>query len=105
MPAVPFISDNTKIDAANFINQLFDGDGRPLPSKITRNKGQIQHKSPTPEAVEYMASLGIVRTGDGNTLYFNVTTFPTHRDVLNCIRTGVIPHLQGEGYERGERYE
>lgn len=101
VPAVPRISDNTKIDAANFINHLFDGDGRPLPSKITRNKGQIQHKSPSPEAVEYMASLGIVRAGEGNQLYFDLTTYPTHRDALNTVRTGVKPSVWQGGKEEG----
>jgi hypothetical protein len=99
IPAVPRVNDTTRLDAMNFINQLFDGDGRPLPNKITKNKGQIQHKSPTPEAIEYLASLNIVRSGTGSQLYYDLSTYPTHREAINALRTGVIAPWQGQGKE------
>lgn len=99
VPALPRVNDATRLDAMNFINQLFDGDGRPLPNKITKNKCQIQHKSPTPEAIEYLASLNIVRSGTGSQLYYDLSTYPTHREAINALRTGVIPSWQGQGGE------
>lgn len=100
VPALPTITEAAKLDASNFITQLFDpSNGRPLPNKITRNKGQIQHKTPSAEAVEYLAALGIVRSGTGAQLYFDTDLYPTHRDALNAIRTGVKPSLWQGGKE------
>lgn len=102
--AIPRIGDTTRVDASNFVVQLFDtSNGRPLPSKITKNKGQIQHKSPTPEAVEYLVSLGIVRAPDGKQLYWDGDTYPTLHDALNAIRSGRRPSYQEgrEGREEG----
>lgn len=104
VPAIPRTDDKVKVDAGNFVTQLFDSsNGRPLPSRITRNKGQIQWKSPSPEAVEYLVSLGIVQAPEGKQLYYNGTDYPTLRDALNAVRTGVKrPSCQeGEGAEGG----
>jgi hypothetical protein len=101
VPAVPRIDDKVKVDAGNFVTQLFDSsNGRPLPSRITKNKRQIQWKSPSPEAVEYLMSLGIVEAGEGKQLYWS-PHFPTLREALNAIRTGRRPSYQ-EAKEQGE---
>jgi hypothetical protein len=103
VPAVPRIQDNIKVAAAGWVTQLFDtSDGTPLPTKITRNKGQVQIKSPEPEVVEYLASLGIVRVGDGKQLYWQMDTCPTYRYALNAIRTGVKPTPWQEDRQGGE---
>lgn len=99
--AVPKISDAAKVDAANFITQLFDtGTGRPLPNKITRNKGQIQHTSPTSEAKEYLMSLGIVSAPEGKQLYWS-PHYPTLQEAINAVRTGRKPSYK-EGKIKGE---
>lgn len=101
VPAVPRTSEVIKADAYNFVVQLFNTvDGRPLPQKITKNKGQIQHPSPTPEAIEYLMALGIVQKGEGKQLYYNkdeYSGYPTLRDAINSIRTGVRKASYKEG--------
>jgi len=92
VPAVPPTEDMVRVDAMNFIAQLFDRTGAPLPTKITPRKGQIQHKSPSNEAVEYLLALEVVRRGDGGQLYFNsdvYSGYPTRNDAIRAIRTGV----------------
>lgn len=104
VPAVPRVSEAAKVDAANFIMQLFDSEtGRPLPNKITPKKGQIQHKSPSPEAVEYLTALGIVTQPYGTQLYMS-PHFPTLRDAINAIRTGRKPSYE-QGKEEGAAVE
>lgn len=92
VPAVPPTEDMVRVDALNFIAQLFDRSGQPLPTKITPRKGQIQHKSPSNEAVEYLLALEIVRRGDGGQLYFNSDVYSGYPDrdaAIRAIRTGV----------------
>lgn len=108
VPAVPRTSEVVKADAYNFVVQLFNTvDGRPLPQKITKNKGQIQHPSPTPEAIEYLMALGIVQKGEGKQLYYNKDEydgFPTLRQAINAIRTGVSRPSSEEGKEQEEEH-
>lgn len=103
VPAVPPTEQTVKLDAANFVSQLFDTrTGRPLPAKVTPKAGQIQHKSPSAEAVEYLLALEIVRRGDGGQLYWNrdaYTGYPTYREALNAIRSGV----RKASWQEGER--
>lgn len=99
---VPTIAESTKIDAANFITQLFNPEnGRPLPSKITKNKYQIQHPSPTPEAVEYLTALDILSAPEGKQLYYNILRYPTYHDAYDAIRTGRKASYK-EGMEMGK---
>jgi hypothetical protein len=95
VPAVPSAGESLKVAAVGWVTQLFDTTtGRPLPDRITRNKGQIQIKSPEPEVIDYLASLGMVRTGSGKQLYWNgddTTGFPTLRQSINAIRAGLRP--------------
>ena len=102
VPAVPPTEDMVRVDALNFVAQLFDRTGQPLPQKITPRKGQIQHKSPSNEAVEYLLALEVVRRGDGGQLYFNsdvYSGYPTRDEAMRAIRTGVrrASYSQGEG--------
>jgi hypothetical protein len=104
VPAVPRTPEAVKVDAASFIAQLFDSDGAPLPNKITPNKKQIQHKSPSDEAVEYLLALEIVRRGDGKQLYWNddaYTGYSTHLEAHEAIRTGVRKASWQEGRRVG----
>lgn len=104
VPAVPRTPEAVKVDAASFIAQLFDSDGAPLPNKITPNKKQIQHKSPSDEAVEYLLALEIVRRGDGKQLYWNddaYTGYSTRQDAHEAIRTGVRKASWQEGRRVG----
>lgn len=95
--AVPPANEVIKVAAASFITQLFDtSTGRPLPTRITKNKQQIQFKSPESDVVEYMKSLGIV-VQEGNHLYYNATHFPTYREAINAVRTGRRPTPIQEG--------
>lgn len=109
---VPATVDTIKVDAANFVTQLFDAStGRPIPHRITKNKGQIQYKSPSNEAIEYLLALEIVKRGAGPQLYWNgdvYTGYPTHRDAINAIRSGVRKASQPQGkqgQEEGIRHE
>jgi hypothetical protein len=91
VPAVPPTEDMVRVDALNFIAQLFDRSGQPLPTKITPRKGQIQHKSPSNEAVEYLLALEIVRRGDGGQLYWNndaYTGYLDRQEAVQAIRSG-----------------
>ncbi len=102
VPAVPPTEDMVRVDALNFVAQLFDRSGQPLPTKITPRKGQIQHKSPSNEAVEYLLALEVVRRGEGGQLYFNsdvYSGYPTRDEAIRAIRTGVRrpAYSQGEG--------
>jgi hypothetical protein len=100
VPAVPPTEDMVRVDAMNFVAQLFDRQGQPLPQKITPRKGQIQHKSPSNEAVEYLLALEIVRRGDGGQLYWNNDAYSgylTRDDAIRAIRTGVRRASWGEG--------
>lgn len=102
IPAVPATRESLKATAAGWITQLFDpDDGTPLASKITRNKGQVQVKSPDFEIVEYLEALGMVRVGDGKQLYWQADTYPTLRYAINAIRTGVKPSSWQEGNRVG----
>lgn len=88
--AVPRIGNDLKVVAGSWVTQLFDtSTGRPRPNRITRNKGQVQIKSPDVEVVGYLEGLGIVRQDANKHLYYNVTDYPVLRDALNSIRTGV----------------
>ncbi len=92
VPAIPRIADNIKVVAGSWVTQLFDtSNGKPLPNRITRNKGQVQMKSPEPDVIAYLESLGIIYQDNSKHLYWNVANFPTLRDALNSIRTGVKP--------------
>jgi hypothetical protein len=100
VPAVPRVADNLKLVAGSWITQLFDtSTGQPLPNRITRNKGQVQIKSPEPEVVAYLEALEIVRVGEGKQLYYNMALYPTLREAINAVRTGVRPpsYAEGEG--------
>jgi len=102
VPAVPPTEDMVRVDALNFVAQLFDREGNALPTKITPRKGQIQHKSPSNEAVEYLLALEVVRRGEGGQLYFNsdvYSGYPTRDEALQAVRSGVrrAAYSQGEG--------
>lgn len=92
VPAVARAKDELKVAAAGWVSQLFDGEtGRPLPNRITRAKGNVQLKSPEPEVVEYLCSLGIISQDEGRHLFYNTALFPTLREAINAIGTGVRP--------------
>lgn len=98
--AVPRTADTTRVDAANFVTQLFTTDA----TYITPNKGQIQYKSPSPQAIEYLISLGIVREGPGKRLYWNIYTqdgSPTIGDAIQSVRSGRRIASWQEGEEEG----
>lgn len=102
VPAVPPTQDMVRVDAMNFVAQLFDREGQPLPQKITPRKGQIQHKSPSNEAVEYLLALEIVRRGEGKQLYWNndaYSGYSTRDEAMRAIKTGVrrASWQEGEG--------
>ena len=103
VPAVPPTEDMVRVEALNFVAQLFDREGNALPTKITPRKGQIQHKSPSNEAVEYLLALEVVRRGEGGQLYFNsdvYSGYPTRDEALHAIRTGVRRASWQEGQGR-----
>lgn len=92
VPAIARAKDELKVAAAGWVSQLFDGEtGRPLPNRITRAKGNIQLKSPEEEVTAYLCSLGIISQDAGKRLYYNTATYPTLREAINTIRTGVRP--------------
>jgi hypothetical protein len=105
VPAVPRTQPTVKLDAANYINQLFDSNtGQPIPTKITPNVGQIQHPNPSQEAIDYLMALDIVRRGKGKQLYYNRDTYtgcPTLREAINRINSGV----KAPSYPGGEARE
>lgn len=98
VPVVPLIAPNLKVVAGSWVTQLFDtSTGRPLPNRITRTKSQVQQKSPEPQVVAYLESLGIVYQDEGKHLYWQVASYPTLRDALNAVRTGVGKPSSEEG--------
>ncbi len=103
VPAVPPTEDMVRVDALNFIAQLFDRTGKPI--KITPVKAQIQHKSPSDDAVEYLLALEIVRRGEGGQLYYNndeYSGYPSRDHAIRAIRTGVRRASWQEGQDRVE---
>lgn len=102
IPAVPYAKEGLKASAIGWVTQLFDPDtGEILPNKITRNKGQVQIKTPEAEVVEYLSSLGMVRIGEGKQLYWQSDPYSTFRYALNAIRTGVKPSSWQQGNRVG----
>lgn len=102
VPPVPVAGDEMRAAAAGWIAQLFDPETGKA-TRITRNKGQIQIKSPEPEVVDYLESLGIVRVGEGKQLYWDMALYPNRRSALQAIRTGGRPSPSegggGGGYQ------
>lgn len=105
VPAVARAKDELKVAAAGWVTQLFDGEtGRPLSNRITKNKGNIQLKSPEEEVTAYLCGLGIISQDTGKRLYFNSDACPTLRQAINAIKRGDrIPSTGGgiDGWEGG----
>lgn len=92
VPAIARAKDELKVAAAGWVAQLFDGEtGRPLPNRITKARGNIQLKSPETEVTVYLCSLGIISQDEGKHLFYNTALYPTLRQAINAIGTGVRP--------------
>lgn len=92
VPAVPAVGDNIKVSAYEFVNNLFvDGsiDSKRVLPEGSRSPGQIQLKKPRPEVLEYLLSLGMVKTNEQRMLFFNVEQFPTLVHAKRAIKIGV----------------
>lgn len=99
VPAIPRATEELKAAAGGWVGQLFDPETGKA-TRITPNKGQVQIKSPEPEVVEYLESLGIVRVGENKQLYWDSALFPSRRHAFRAISTGVKPS-PSEGHKGG----
>lgn len=97
VPAVPSVEEGIKIASYEFIYNLFEN-GSLNPTKVlpedSRSPGQIQHKKPRPEVVEYLLALGMVRVGENRMLFYNYTRYPTLREAQRAIKHGVREGLR-----------
>lgn len=92
VPAVPSVEEGIKIASYEFIYNLFEGgalNGTKVLPEGSKSPGQIQHKKPRPEVVEYLLALGMVSVGENRMLFYNYTRYPTLVEAQRAIKHGV----------------